>query len=227
MPRRSTSTEWSIGPVGRVASAPTIGVVDGHETIDLHWIPLGVGTSLVRLGGRTYEATVAVRDRRPRRRLYHSALVAGTPLGKVFMEMAAIPPRSTPAARGVVREGPVGMRWLGRFRIFRYEIRRWVDGSIPDLESAVGGAVRITDDPAVVAAILDLVAAVPTPVWGRDELGTGEMWNSNSVVSWVLERAGVLAAAGSPPFGGRAPGWDAGVAVARRARRWRGVPAVA
>jgi hypothetical protein len=25
--------------------------------------------------------------------------------------------------------------------------------------------------------------ALPTPVWGRDELDAGEMWNSNSVTS--------------------------------------------
>jgi len=52
---------------------------------------------------------------------------------------------------------------------------------------------------------------------GRDELGTGEMWNSNSLVAWVLEVAGVSTAAIRPPPGGRAPGWDAGLAVARRA----------
>ena len=34
--------------------------------------------------------------------------------------------------------------------------------------------------------ILDLVAEVPTPVWGRDELRTGEMWNSNSVIAWLI-----------------------------------------
>src|SRR4029453_16017432 len=28
--------------------------------------------------------------------------------------------------REVVAGGPVGMSWLGRFRHFRYEIRRWV-----------------------------------------------------------------------------------------------------
>jgi hypothetical protein len=51
---------------------------------------------------------------------------------------------------------------------------------------------------------------------GRDELHTGEMWNSNSVISWVLTQAGVLAEAGRPPGNGRAPGWDAGVLVAER-----------
>jgi hypothetical protein len=43
------------------------------------------------------------------------------------------------------------------------------------------------------------------------------MWNSNSVIAWVLATAGVDVDAVRPPDGGRAPGWDAGVAVARRA----------
>jgi hypothetical protein len=42
------------------------------------------------------------------------------------------------------------------------------------------------------------------------------MWNSNSIIAWLLERAGIDAAAVAPPSGGRAPGWAAGVAVARR-----------
>jgi hypothetical protein len=68
-----------------------------------------------------------------------------------------------------------------------------------------------------VRAVLAALALVPTPVWGRDELGAGEMWNSNSVVSWVLTTVGLLEPAGAPPHGGRAPGWDAGVVVAHRA----------
>jgi hypothetical protein len=64
--------------------------------------------------------------------------------------------------------------------------------------------------------VLDLMPSVPTPVWGRDELGTGEMWNSNSVVSWLLVRAGLEIEEIRPPAGGRAPGWDAGIVVARR-----------
>ena len=31
----------------------------------------------------------------------------------------------------------------------------------------------------------------PTPVWGRDELDTGDMWNSNSLVAWLLTRVGL------------------------------------
>ena len=76
--------------------------------------------------------------------------------------------------------------------------------------------MRITDDAEIVERVLDLLPLVPTPVWGRDDLHTGEMWNSNSVISWVLTQAGVLSEAGRPPGKGRAPGWDAGVLAAER-----------
>jgi len=39
--------------------------------------------------------------------------------------------------------------------------------------------------------VLDLVAQVPTPVWSRDELQTGGMWNSNSVIAWLVVRSGI------------------------------------
>ena len=64
--------------------------------------------------------------------------------------------------------------------------------------------------------VLDLVPRVPTPVWGRDELGTGDMWNSNSLISWLIARSGLEVEQLRPPAGGRAPGWDAGIAVAAR-----------
>ncbi|HEU0304457.1 MAG TPA: hypothetical protein VFR32_07745, partial [Gaiellaceae bacterium] len=63
---------------------------------------------------------------------------------------------------------------------------------------------------------LDLASRIPTAVWGRDHLGTGEMWNSNSAVSWLLDSSGLDAATILPPAGGRAPGWRAGIVVARR-----------
>jgi hypothetical protein len=55
---------------------------------------------------------------------------------------------------------------------------------------------------------------VPTPVWGRDEIGAGEMWNSNSVTSWLLARSGVEVDSLVPPDRGRAPGWQAGLVAA-------------
>jgi hypothetical protein len=42
------------------------------------------------------------------------------------------------------------------------------------------------------------------------------MWNSNSLISWLIARAGLDIDTVQPPAGGRAPGWDAGVTVARR-----------
>jgi len=42
------------------------------------------------------------------------------------------------------------------------------------------------------------------------------MWNSNSIVAWLLARARLGAEATRPPAGGRAPGWRAGLVVARR-----------
>ena len=188
--------------------------------LDLYWIPLGAGARVVRASGRVYEACAARAQDRPPRPLFHSALVAYLPEGRYTMEMTPIPRDGVGADRGVVGEGPVGSRLLGRFRIFRYELRRWLDGTIPDLPYAVDSPVPITADEPVIQRVLTLLADVPTPVWGRDELRAGEMWNSNSVISWVLDRAGVLERAGSPPRHGRAPGWDAGIRVARRRRRY-------
>ncbi len=120
----------------------------------------------------------------------------------------------TRGERGVVGEGPVGLRGLGRWRVFRYEVRRWTGGSIPDLDEAVGGPVHLSDAATVAGRVLDLVPLVPLATWGRDELGTGDMWNSNSVVSWLLSSAGIDLEEIRPPDHGRAPGWDAGVAAA-------------
>jgi hypothetical protein len=84
------------------------------------------------------------------------------------------------------------------------------------VDEAVESPQRLTGDPDVARRVLDLVPRVPTAVWGRDEFATGEMWNSNSVISWLLVRGGLPAEAIRPPAGGRAPGWHAGLVVARR-----------
>ena len=189
----------------------------GHAAaVDLYWIPLGAGAHVVRISGKLFEAASALVDRRSRFDLYHSALVVSLPKGRFVIEQAPVPDRYG-ERRGVVAQGPVGMRWLGRFRVFRYEIRCWRDGQIPDIDQAVGSPVRLTDDVEVAKAILDLLPSIPTPVWGRDEFETGEMWNSNSVVSWVLARTGAGVETIHPPVNGRAPGWDAGLAIGARA----------
>jgi hypothetical protein len=123
------------------------------------------------------------------------------------------PDGDTPS-RGVVLEAPVGVRLLARWRTFRYEVRFWQDGVLPDAGEAVGGPQRVSDDPDQARRLLDLAESVPALIWGRDQLGTGEMWNSNSVISWLLAQVGLAMERIRPPEGGRAPGWDAGVAVA-------------
>jgi hypothetical protein len=183
--------------------------------VDLLWIPLGAGGRIVRWNGKAYEALIALLEHRPRCDLYHSALEVGVPEGRVVIESAPIRD-DRGRERGVVAEGPVGTSWAGRFRLFRYEIRRWQGGSIPDANDAVASPVRIADDPARAQRVLDLVPSVPTPVWGRDELHTGDMWNSNSLISWLLARAGVETEQIRMPPGGRAPGWHAGFVVAGR-----------
>ena len=189
---------------------------DLQAGIDLYWLPLGAGGHSVRLNGRVYEAVAARLRRRPTSDLYHSGLVVHVPEGRFVIEQAPVRD-SNGAERGVVAEGAVGARWAGRFRIFRYEVRRWRNGVIPDVAEAVESPQRLSDDLLQAHRLLDLVPSVPTPVWGRDEFGTGEMWNSNSVISWLIARSGIVAESIPLPAGGRAPGWEAGIAVARRA----------
>jgi hypothetical protein len=95
-------------------------------------------------------------------------------------------------------------------------VRRWRDGVIADADEAVASPQPLSEDPLLARRLLDLVDSLPSPVWGRDELKTGEMWNSNSVISWLLARSGLPTSAICPPAGGRAPGWEAGLVTARR-----------
>ncbi len=183
--------------------------------VDLYWLPLGAGGHSVRLNGRIFEAVVARLEKRSAKDLYHSALAVRVPEGEFVIEMAPIPDGNG-ALRGVVAEGAVGSRWARSLRIFRYEIRRWRDGVIPDVDEAVDSPQRLTDNRFLVQRVLELVPDVPTPVWGRDELQAGEMWNSNSVISWLIAGSGLGVEAVHLPDGGRAPGWRAGVVVAYR-----------
>jgi hypothetical protein len=185
--------------------------------VDLYWIPLGAGAYVVRFSGKVYETIKAFIGHRAPCDLYHTALEVHTSDARFVIESAPVIDKRG-RKRGVVAEGPVGMSGAGRFRLFRYEIRRWPGGSIPDANAAVSSPVRVADDPVRSQRILDLVPSVPTPVWGRDQFRTGDMWNSNSLTSWLLERVGVETEEILPPSGGRAPGWDAGRVVARRER---------
>jgi hypothetical protein len=183
--------------------------------VDLYWLPLGAGGHSVRLNGLLYEALAARVQRRPVCDLYHSALQVELPEGTYVIEQAPVSNLSG-TQRGVVAEGAVGSRWAGRLRIFRYEVRVWRDGRIPDVLDAVDSPRRLSDDEECARRVLDTVPRVPTPVWGRDELDTGEMWNSNAVIAWVIASSGISTESVQPPLGGRAPGWEAGLTVARR-----------
>lgn len=185
------------------------------DWVDLYWLPLGAGGHFVRWNGRAYEWLVAARQHRSRYDLYHSALLIRSAGTTYVVEMG--PVWNVPAGdRGVVQQGPVGARPLGRFRAFRYEVRCWPGGVIPDLAEAVGDPRRVSVDPQQVKAVLAMLPTVPPLVWGRDELGVGEMWNSNSLVAWALARTGHDMDGIAPPAGGRAPGWMAGLRLAER-----------
>jgi hypothetical protein len=159
-------------------------------SIDLYWLPLGAGGWFVRLNGRVYEAVRALVERRRPLDLYHSALKVRLGEERFVVENAWPIPDADGPARGVIVQGPVASR------------------------HAVASPRRLSDDPDQARRLLDLVASLPTPVWGRDELATGDMWNSNSVIAWLLARSGLPAASIGPPPGGRAPGWHAGITAA-------------
>jgi hypothetical protein len=154
--------------------------------VDLYWLQLGAGGHFVRFNGRVYERLHALLDHRRPLDLYHSALKVTVPEGCFVIENSWPIPEATDVSRGVTGEGPVGSHHLGRFRAFRYEVRRWYEGTIADAE-AVESPRRLSDDEAQARRVLSLTAHVPWFVWGRDELGIGEMWNS-SRESGALDR---------------------------------------
>jgi hypothetical protein len=180
--------------------------------IDLYWIPLGAGGHCVKHNGRVFEALAAARERRSRCDLYHAALIVSAGGEQYVLEVTPTPDADG-AARGVVASGPVGSRLLGWSRVFRYEVRCWRGGTVPDLGWAVSGQ-RLSSDPAAARRLLAHAGEVPRLVWGRDEMRTGDMWNSNSVAAWMIAAAGLDPAIVRLPSGGAAPGWRAGCALA-------------
>lgn len=191
--------------------------VDSSSRIELYWLPLGAGGHSVRLNGIVYEAVVSLVRRRERHDLFHAGLIVEFDGVRHTVEMTPVP-AGDPNARGVIASGPVGSRLLRGLRLFRYEIRCWPGGTIPDIEFAVESPVVVSTEPALAQGVIEALNTVPTPTWGRDELRGGEMWNSNSVIAWSLEWAGIDTQAIPFPAGGRAPGWEAGRTIARRTK---------
>jgi hypothetical protein len=183
--------------------------------VTLYWLPLGAGGHCIARNGRIFEALMAAYERRTVRDLYHSALEVRLGDNRYVIEMTPVWAGAA-ADRGVVRVGPVGSRLLGRSALFRYEVRRWRNGTIPDLGQAVAGPRRVSNDIERAQEVLNLVPSVPALTWGRDESRTGEMWNSNSLTSWLLARSNHPMDTIDPPAHGRAPGWHAGLALAGR-----------
>jgi len=190
-------------------------VTPTRNAVTLLWIPLGAGgNGFVRNNGRIFERIAARRQKREPLALVHSALEVLSDGVRYTIENGWPSPDADTASRGVVLEGPVGAPWAARFRAFRYEVRRWRDGVIPDADEAID-AVALSTDGRVARDVLALTAEVPCLVWGRTPPGCPEMWNSNSVVAWILTRAGIQNADARLPAGTRAPGWQTGVEVAR------------
>jgi hypothetical protein len=201
--------------MSRDGAATAPGVETSDAWVDLYWLPLGAGGHVVRWNGRLYESLAARREHRAAAPLYHSALQIRLGGTTYVVEMGPVWNVSAPD-RGTVCRGPVAARWLGRIRPFQYEVRCWPDGCIPDLAEAVDSPVRVSANSEQAAALLALLRRVPPLTWGRDELGAGDMWNSNSLVSWSLAGTGHDLRGIEPPRRGRAPGWLAGLALARR-----------
>lgn len=127
--------------------------------------------------------------------------------------------------RGVVVQGPVGLAWLGRSKWFRYAVRCWRDGIMPDAAQAVD-----SPPPASAPTVSRRKRSSRShprsrrSPWGRDELGNGNMWNSNSLVACLLAGSGHDLDVIRPPARGRAPGWSAGLAAAHGGHVVHGEP---
>ncbi|MBO0901829.1 hypothetical protein J1G43_17855 [Cellulomonas sp. zg-ZUI22] len=168
----------------------------------VRWAAVGAGGRVARRTSAWWERAVAAREHRAPQPLVHAVLEVVVDGATTRVDMGPTWGR-TAAGRRVVRTGPVGSRLLGRCPLFRYEVRT-VHG--PD---ATPGVLAVSADVPVPRDLLEHLTDVPAWTWGRDEAGTGDMWTSNSVVAWLLGRAGVTSL--GPPAGHRAPGWDAGL----------------
>lgn len=185
-------------------------------SITLLWIPLGAGAHVVRASGAAYEWLIARRELRRTQALFHAALEVRADGRRWTVELAPeVGSQAPPEA--IAMRGPVGVPCAGRSKLFSYELRIWEDGRIDD-RADVAATVRFACSDAQAVALIADARALPPLTWGRDEAVTGDMWNSNSAISWLLEQAGIDARALRPPGDGRAPGWEAGLVVAQRPR---------
>lgn len=188
--------------------------------VDLYWLPVGAGTMsrvrAVSLG--CWEAVAAALSRRPRAKLVHSALKLRPADG--ITRTVEMTPVFQGEAVAPAMTGPVGFRWAGRSRFFRYQLTVQPIDALPDEAWTVVSA-RLTADGNAAERVLALAPGVPAYTWGRRARGTSEMWTSDSAIAWILVRAGIDLDGVTPPAGSRAPGWYAGIQVASRKSRPR------
>lgn len=150
------------------------------------WTPVGAGGHLVGRTSHWWERIHAVLEHRKPQLLVHAALEIRVDHDRYVIEMA--PHWSAPRVdRGVVATGPVGLRWLGRSALFRYEVRCWRSGSIPDRRWAVAGPTLFQTKRS------QLAAAATCPRCSHPGLGPHRSRHRGHV---ELELAGVLAVDG-------------------------------
>jgi hypothetical protein len=78
------------------------------------------------------------------------------------------------------------MRGASRVPLRDPLLARWTH---PHIDQAVDSPECLTTDAQSAARILEIMPNAPTAVWGRDELRTEDMWNSNSLISWLIARS--------------------------------------
>ena len=115
---------------------------------------------MARLSGKVFEAVSALVQRRPPCDLCHAALEVALPGRRLVIEMTGASDLHG-CERGVVCQGAMFAHWLGRFRLFRYEVRRWPDDTIPDAKWAVESPVLLSTDVEKASRLLELAAAIP------------------------------------------------------------------
>lgn len=183
--------------------------------VNLWWLPVGAGGHVVIHTSRWWESMVAHREHRSPHPLFHAALEVFDGESRYTIEMA--PAWGHPASfHGVVCRGPVGSALLGASRFFQYEARCWRDGIIPDLQWAPAPPTRLRLSPAAARDLVVHAGVAPRLIWGRDPFGIGDMWNSNSLVAWLLHTSDIDTTLLGPPGDGLAPGWRCGAVAAER-----------
>lgn len=179
--------------------------------LEVRWLRVGAGGRVVIRTSGWWERYRAWRERRAPRVLFHAVLDVFDGDSRSVIEMTPVWGRA-PLSRGVVATGPVGARFLGRSRWFRYEVRsRAVDSTHESREAA---RWRLPVSRTSAEAVLRIAKETPCFTWGRDVFRIGDLWTSNSVVSWLLQSAGVDASRVRPPDDGVAPGWESGIVAA-------------